>query len=214
MSISNSGKGIGLLEMANVLSARLPSLSAEERILMPSALFGEKAVVTTSFGATSAAFLHFVSSVVPGITVLNIRHGHETKETLDFTRFCEERFPINLVTEEAPHLPIPEMGSKAFEQFRQETKIKPLQRALSKQDAWFWLSGVMHDEMETRKSFTMARVRYGVVVIYPILDWAGEDAMHYCITNDLPLNHHYFDPCKGADQSLECGLHLEPQRAP
>lgn len=210
MDISGSGKGVNLLEMANVLSDQMVQLSTQDRIAMPYGLFGDKAIVTTSFGATSAAFLHLVSQVVPGITVLNIRHGHESEETLEFIHRCETRFPIKLVVEKAPHLPVPEIGSKAFEHFRQETKVKPLQRALSKLDIWFWISGVMHDEMETRKSFTMARVRHGVVVLYPILDWTSEDAMRYCIDHDLPLNRHYFDPCKGPDQSLECGLHQEP----
>ncbi|MGH9436832.1 MAG: hypothetical protein ACRD22_02815, partial [Terriglobia bacterium] len=50
-------------------------------------------------------------------------------------------------------------------------------------------------------------VRHGAIAIYPILDWKSDQALEYCIKNDLPVNNDYFDPCKGPDQSLECGLH-------
>lgn len=213
MTNSSVGKAINLLEMADVLAKRLPSLPAHERIAMLIALFGSKTVLTTSFGATSAALLHIVSRITTDITVLNIRHGHETQETLAFIEHCERQFPINLHTEKAPYLPIPKVGSKQFDEFRQATKVAPLRSALSELDVWFWLSGVMHDETESRKNLEMARVRHGVIVVYPILDWTSADALNYCIKHNLPINNHYFDPCKGPEQSLECGLHYDASSA-
>lgn len=209
MTTSDIGKGIGLFEMAKVLADSLPKLTARERVAMPMALFGRKAIITTSFGPTSAALLDLSSRVYPGVMVLNVRHGHETPETLAFIERCEKIFPIELVTIDAPHLRVPEPGGKEFDEFRQLTKVVPLRDALSKIDAWFWLSGVMHDETETRRTFEMASVRHGTIVIYPILDWTSARAFEYCIENNLPLNPDYFDPCKGPDQSLECGLHSD-----
>lgn len=209
MTASDIGKGIGLFEMAKVLADSLPKLSARERIAMPIALFGRKAIITTSFGPTSAALLDISSRVCPGVLVFNVRHGHETQETLAFIEQCTRIFPINLVTVNAPHLPIPEAASREFDEFRQATKIRPLRDALSEFGAWFWLSGVMHDESEARRTFDMAGVRHGAIVIYPILDWRSEQALNYCIENDLPINDNYIDPCKGPTQSLECGLHQD-----
>lgn len=209
MSTPGAGKGIELLEIAGVLADRLPKLPVAERIRMPMALFGRKTVITSSFGPTSAVLLDLASQVCPGITVLNVRHGHETPETLAFIERCEKIFPITLVTVNAPHLPVPTTGGREFDEFRQATKVRPLRDALSGLGAWFWLSGVMHDELETRRTFEMARVRHGAIAIYPILDWTSEQALKYCIDNDLPVNGNYFDPCKGPDQSLECGLHYD-----
>ncbi|MGI0133847.1 MAG: phosphoadenosine phosphosulfate reductase family protein [Candidatus Micrarchaeaceae archaeon] len=206
-SLGRTGKGIGLSEMAEALAERLPLLSVRDRILMPMGLFGERAIVTTSFGPTSAVLLDMASRACPGITVLNIRHGHETPGTLLFAEQCQELFPINLVVADAPRLPIPETGSREFEEFRQATKVVPLRKALLELGAWFWLTGVMHDETDARRDMEMARARHGAVAIYPILDWTSREAMQYCLTNDLPINGSYHDPCKGPGQSLECGLH-------
>lgn len=207
MITAGHNRGIEFSEIANVLAERLPSLPVRQRLLMPMALFGGKVIITTSFGPTSAVLLHLASNASPGVTVLNVRHGHETAETLAFMEQCEKCFPISLVSARAPDMPVPETGSGAFDEFQQVTKVRPLRDALSDLGAWFWLSGVMHDETETRRAMKMARVRHGAVAIYPILDWTSEQALEYCISNDLPVNNNYFDPCKGPDQSLECGLH-------
>lgn len=207
MTTSGSGKGIGLSEMAEVLAESLPGLSVRERLTMLMKLFGPKVVITTSFGATSAVMIHLATQLYSDVTVLNIRHGHETPETLAFIQECKRKFPINLVLINAPHLPVPTSGSREFDEFQQATKVRPLRDALSSLNVWFWFSGVMHDEMETRETMKMARVRHGAIAIYPILDWTSEQALEYCVTNDLPVNGNYFDPCKGPDQSLECGLH-------
>ncbi len=209
MTTAGGEKGIGLSAMAEVLAASLPKLSARDRLALPMALFGPRAVLTTSFGATSAVLLHLVTQVATDVTVLNIRHGYETPETLAFIEDCRSRFPIRLVTIQAPHLPVPAADSEEFDEFQQATKIRPLRQVLAEFGVWFWFSGVMHDEMETRRALRMARVRHGAISIYPILDWTSEQALEYCIRNNLPVNSHYFDPCKGPDQSLECGLHYD-----
>jgi len=175
---------------------------------MPMALFGSKAVVTTSFGTTSAVLLDLASRVNSDVTVVNVRHGHETSATLEFIEECKNHFPIKLFTATAPMLPAPRPGGADFDEFQQATKVRPLRCALTELGAWFWLSGVMHDETDTRREMEMARVRHGAIAIYPILDWTSEQALDYCVKNNLPINRDYFDPCKGPNQSLECGLHL------
>lgn len=209
MIAPGSEKGIGLSEMAAVLAKSLPKLPTIDRLSQMMTLFGERAVVTTSFGPTSAVLLDLAARIYPNITVLNIRHGHETGETLAFIEECCRRFPLDLRVIEAPHLPVPTMGSEEFNSFQQETKVKPLRMALRRMGTWFWLSGVMHDETQVRGSMEMARVRHGSIAIYPILDWTNDEALEYCISNDLPINSNYHDPCKGPDQTLECGLHYD-----
>lgn len=209
MIAPGSEKGIGLSEMAAVLAKSLPRLPTPDRLSQLMSLFGERAVVTTSFGPTSAVLLDLTARIYPNITVLNIRHGHETEETLEFIEECCRRFPIDLRVIEAPHLPVPDLNSDEFSLFQQETKVKPLRRALGEMGIWFWLSGVMHDETRMRNSMEMAHVRHGSIAIYPILDWTNRQALEYCISNDLPINSNYHDPCKGPDQSLECGLHYD-----
>lgn len=207
MSTAGYGKGIGLSEMAEVLAVQLPRIPTLERLRMLTTLFGPRTVLTTSFGPTSAVLLHLATRIFPEVCVLNISHGYETSETLEFIIECRRKFSIELLSISAPHLPVPSPIGNEFEEFQKATKIRPLRNTLEKLDIWFWFSGVMHDETGARKTMKMARVRHGAIAVYPLLDWTSEQALEYCISNDLPVNNHYFDPCKGPDQSLECGLH-------
>ncbi|NBP66737.1 MAG: phosphoadenosine phosphosulfate reductase, partial [Bacteroidetes bacterium] len=79
-------------------ASELISKGAEERIRWAIDKFQEQALVTTSFGAQSAAFLHLVSKVAPNFPVLFIDTGYHFPETLAFARALTERLNLNLKT--------------------------------------------------------------------------------------------------------------------
>lgn len=89
--------------------------------------------------------------------------------------------------------------------------MRPMRQALATESAKIWFSGVMHDETGERRVMSLVRKRLGIVAVYPILDWCTQDAAIYCEKHDLPVNRDYFDPCKGPDQRIECGLHTDTE---
>lgn len=190
------------------LNERLARMGARERMEEAVREFGEDLILATSFGPTAGVMLRLATQVYPGIRVVTIRHGYESEGTLQLARDYRRELGLNLRVYEAPKLLIPEEGTPEFEKFKRRVKIEPFQRALAEERPRAWLSGVMGEESEERRSFDFAMWRDGLVVIYPILDWAETDAHEYCLAHGLPINRTYYDPTKGLDQKSECGLHL------
>ncbi|HVC28089.1 MAG TPA: phosphoadenosine phosphosulfate reductase family protein [Gammaproteobacteria bacterium] len=196
-----------LEKTARRLATALRPISAEHRIVRVINEFGREAVITTSFGPTSAVLLHMVSTVCSGIRVIHVRHGHETPGTLYFAKQCRKRFPIDLRVYEAPRLPVPAWDTAEFTEFCRAIKVEPMQRALAQENAGIWFAGLIHHETMERRRMLIAQKRLGAIAVYPILDWCLQDAILYCENFNLALNTDYFDPCKGPNQKLECGLH-------
>jgi phosphoadenosine phosphosulfate reductase len=201
--------------MAPVADLNIPALiealtpmSAAQRIAHAYQEFGDGLILTTSFGPTAGVMLRLAATIVPSIRVITIRHGYESERTLHIAERFRRDLNLNLRVYQAPPTTVPEEGTPAFEEFKRRVKIEPFQRALAAEQPRAWLSGVMRDETEQRRSFDVAMQRDGLVVIYPILDWQETDAEEYCLAHGLPINRHYFDPTKGLNQKQECGLHL------
>ena len=72
------------------------SATAQERVNWAADLFGDDLIMTTSFGAQSAAMLHLVTSVLPDIPVVFIDTGYMFPETYRFAAELTERLELNL----------------------------------------------------------------------------------------------------------------------
>ena len=192
----------------SALNRRIASLHARERIQASYQEFGEDLILTTSFGPTAGIMLKLATYVYPDIRVVTIRHGYESQETLDLAERFTRDFGLNLHVYDAPKLLIPDENDPEFEAFKHKVKIEPFQKALAAERPKAWLSGVMREETEERKTFDFAMSRDGLIVIYPILDWTETDAEEFCLAYGLPSNGSYYDPTKGLSQTKECGLHL------
>ena len=190
------------------LNDRLAGVTAVERVRLAHEAFGEDLILATSFGRTAGVMLRLATEVYPGIRVINVRHGYESKQTLRIADVYRLRLKLNLKVYEAPKVLIPDEGTPEFEAFKQKVKIEPFQRALRAERPRAWLSGVMREETEARRSFDYVMQRDGLVVVYPLLDWEETDAEEFCLAHGLPLNPSYYDPTKGLDQKSECGLHM------
>jgi phosphoadenosine phosphosulfate reductase len=190
------------------ISAQLAPLGARERIGSAFDFFGKDLILATSFGTTAGVMLRLATQVYPGIRVITVRHGYESRRTLQLADYYRTHLNLNLKVYEAPRLPIPDEGTPAFEAFKQSVKVEPFRKALAIEQPAAWLSGVMREETETRKSFDFAMPKNGALAVYPILDWSPTDAEEFCLAHGLPLNNDYYDPAKGLSQKSECGLHL------
>src|SRR5512146_1564280 len=92
------------------LEAEFEELTPSERIARADAVFDGKLFLPISFNKTSPALLTMVLDTVPDIQVATIRHGYETPRTLELADHYQYRLGFNLLTKEAPMLPIPEEG--------------------------------------------------------------------------------------------------------
>lgn len=181
---------------------------APERIARAREEFGDDLILTTTFGQTAGVMLKLATAAMPGIRVINIRHGHETSRTLEIADHFTRTLDLNVHIYEAPRLSIPEEGTPEFERFKHVIKTETFQKMLEKEKPRAWLSGIMREETPERQTFDFVMNRGAVVAIYPILDWTEIDAREFCLAHHLPMNEHYYDPCKGLSQKKECSLHI------
>ena len=192
---------------ANSVARELEPLQATARIQHMVREFGRDVILTTSFGPTAGVMLKLVTDVMPDMRIITVMHGHETERTRELMEFYVDHLRINLRVYRAPYLPVPEIGTPEFAHFQRAIKFDPLQQALKTEVPRAWLSGVMREETEERKSFPFARMRGGILAVYPMLDWKPMKAIEYCIAQKLPMNEDYYDPSKGPKQDQECGIH-------
>ncbi|MGE5625557.1 MAG: phosphoadenosine phosphosulfate reductase family protein [Bacillota bacterium] len=189
------------------LDRELEALDAPGRVRRMVELHGRDVILTTSFGPTAGVMLKLVTDVLPDMRVVTIVHGHETKRTRELMDVYRARLKLNLKVYRAPHLPVPEVDTPEFAHFQRVVKFDPLQAALKAEAPKVWLSGIMREETAERRYFPFARMRGGILAVYPMLDWKPMDAIDYCIAQKLPMNEDYYDPSKGPRQDQECGIH-------
>jgi len=78
-------------------------LSAEQRVAWVLENFPRRVVLTSSFGAQSAASLHLVTTQQPDIPVVLVDTGYLFPETCQFINEMTERLALNLRTYRAGH---------------------------------------------------------------------------------------------------------------
>ena len=83
-------------EVGNRQIFDLESVTPGERVSWAADLFGDDLIMTTSFGAQSAAMLHLVTSILPDIPVVFIDTGYLFPETYHFAADLTERLNLNL----------------------------------------------------------------------------------------------------------------------
>ncbi|MCA9530280.1 MAG: phosphoadenylyl-sulfate reductase [Myxococcales bacterium] len=212
--------------------------TAEQLIAWAHHRYGERLVLSTSFGATSAVMLHLVSRAAPGIPVICIDTGYLFPETYRFAEELRERLglnlryygsPISAARQEALYGRLWEQGDEGVKRYLRMNKVEPMQRALVELGAEAWLAGLRSDQTEHRAGLPRVGMQDGRVKIHPILSWSAADVDAYMDEHDLPYHplyakgyrsigdHHStlpvtadMDPRAGRmlGKKRECGLHL------
>jgi phosphoadenosine phosphosulfate reductase len=195
------------------LDRELEPLDASARIRRMVADYGRDVILTTSFGPTAGVMLKLVTEIMRDMRVVTIVHGHETERTRELMDTYIRKFNLNLMLYSTPRLPVPEVDTPEFAHFQRVVKFDPLQLALKTEAPKVWLSGVMREETAERQYFPFARLRGGILAVYPMLDWTPMQAIDYCIAEKLPMNEDYYDPSKGTRQDQECGIHTRSLEA-
>jgi phosphoadenosine phosphosulfate reductase len=187
-----------------------------------------KVMITSSFAATSAYFLHIVSRIRPEQVIQFIDTGYHFPETLETVERVRRHYGLNLrMMTVPPH--DEELWKVDPENCCSAIKVGQLDRALAGKEAW--MSGLRRAESPTRANAPIVvRDLRGLVKVNPLATWSDLDVEGYIrdhdiITNPL-LSQGYLSigcwPCtkpvaegedprsgrwSGSDKT-ECGLHL------
>ena len=171
--------------------------TAQERVSWAADLFGDDLIMTTRFGAQSAAMLHLVTSVLPDIPVVFIDTGYLFPETYRFAAELTERLELNLkkyrspisaAEQEALHGRLWEQGADGLKTYNFMNKVEPMDRAIKELGARAWLAGLRRSQGESRASRRVVESQNKMTKIYPILDWDDRELHQYLEANGLPYH--------------------------
>jgi phosphoadenosine phosphosulfate reductase len=177
----------------------LEKSTAEERVCWAADTFGDRLVMTTSFGIQSAVMLHLVTRVVPDIPVVFIDTGYLYAETYRFAQELTTRLKLNLkvynTVISAARLEAiygklweAEAKSEALEHYKFITKKEPRDRAFRELGATAWLAGQMRVQSSTRKDLKAVQRQGKFTKIHPILDWDNRRVHRYLTEHQLPYH--------------------------
>lgn len=179
------------------ISSQMEDWSAQKRIAWAVDHFGDRLVLSSSFGAQAAVCLHLGITLKPDLPVILIDTGYLFPETYRFIDELTARLSLNLRVYRSPFSPawqearygrLWEKGKKGIEQYNQINKVEPMKRALIELRAKGWISGIRRSQSASRENAPIL-VRDGdCIKIHPIVDWTDHDVFKYLKSNDLPYH--------------------------
>jgi len=182
---------------ARLEGASLEGASAAERISWAVEEFGDKLVMSTSFGIQSALMLHMVTRIWKEIPVIFVDTGYLFPETYEFVESLTERLELNLqvytplwtaARQEAIHGKRWEQGNEGLESYNRDNKVEPMNRALQALGATAWLSGLRRVQSRSRSELQVVQQQKRTVKIHPVIDWTEKDVYEYLQANNLPFH--------------------------
>ena len=184
-------------EMLPVESERLERLPAEERVRWAVEQFGDRSILSTSFGIQSAVMLHLVTQIEPEIPVVFVDTGHLFPETYRFADELTGRLKLNLKVYQAPmtaarqealHGRQWEQGREGLEKYNFVNKVEPMNRAMQELGATAWLAGLRRTQARTREQLDIVQLQKRTYKIHPIVDWSERDVYQYLTKHGLPYH--------------------------
>jgi phosphoadenosine phosphosulfate reductase len=179
------------------LNAWLAARDATERVQWALATLPGEHVLSSSFGAQSAALLHLVTRENPRVPVVLIDTGYLFPETYRFADQLTERLTLDLrvyrpqigvAWMEARHGKLWEQGVDGIDRYNRLRKVEPMQRALGELHARTWIAGLRRSQASTRMDIDFLELRDGRWKFHPIADWSDRDVWRYLHANDLPYH--------------------------
>lgn len=179
------------------LNAWLEAQEAETRLDWALAHCQGPAVLSTSFGAQSAALLHLATRRAPELPVVLVDTGYLFPETYRFADGLTARLGLRLHVAqaeesaawfEARHGRLWEQGLAGIERYNRLRKIEPMQRALDGLGARLWIAGLRRSqspERARRQVLERAGPRWK---LHPLLDWSDRRIGAYLARHGLPYH--------------------------
>lgn len=214
----------------HTLNERYAPLNFEQRLRQLYLDFDPaKVMVTSSFAATSAYFLHVISSIRPEQVIHFIDTGYHFPETLNYRQYLIDLFRLKVVDVRA------EDWKHQFTQTEQTylkdpdfccsvNKVEPLEAI--KPNFHVWVSSLMRWQTDHRAGLPIFEIRRGMIKFNPMIDVTREERDAYIREHHLPFHPlvsrgyssigctHCTVPGDGRSgrwlgkPKTECGLHL------
>jgi phosphoadenosine phosphosulfate reductase len=161
--------------------------------------FGRDLVMSSSFGAESAALIHMAHSAQPGIRIIFVNTGYLFPETHQFMEDLRRRFNLNVWTYRTRNDPIAYLRKageenptwrKDIESCCAANKIEPFQRAMAEIAPKAWLRGIRRNQNSLRqeRQFVEWSARYNCFAVSPLLNWGAREIHAYLKQHDLPYH--------------------------
>ena len=175
----------------------LEGMSAEERVRWSMDRFGDRLILTTSFGIQSAVMLHLVTRLNPEIPVVFIDTGYLFPETYRFADQLTQRLGLNLkvynprvsaARQEALFGKRWELGGEQLDRYNLLNKVEPMDRAVRELGAEAWLAGLRRTQSSSREDRPVLQVQNKVTKLHPIIDWDNREVYRYLSENNLPYH--------------------------
>ncbi len=177
-------------------SARLNDLPAEDLVRWAGDCFGDKLVLTASFGGASGmVLLDMVHRLAPSVPVVLIDTGVLFPQTYQSVLDAEKHYGIK-VERISPARSMPaqavefgdELWKRAPDQCCNMRKVEPLAAALHGKRAW--MTAVRRDQSDTRAQTQAVtwNARHGLVKLAPLVRWSEEEIWAYVHMNGVPFN--------------------------
>jgi len=179
----------------DALNVWLESLDAGGRLAWALANTPGRAVLSTSFGAQSAAVLHLVTQRAPELPVVLVDTGYLFPDTYRYADELTQRFGINLKVYrpqigiawmEARFGKLWENGIDGLQRYNQLRKVEPMQRALRELEVGCWHAGLRRGQSSSRSGIEVLQIKDGRFKFHPIADWTDIDVGAYMLLHDLP----------------------------
>jgi phosphoadenosine phosphosulfate reductase len=175
----------------------LENATAEDRVRWAAERFGDRLVMTTSFGIQSAVMLRLVTRIVPEIPVIFIDTGYLFPETYRFADALARQLALNLkiynpamtaARQEALYGKEWEQGIEGIERYNFINKVEPMERAVRELGATAWLTGLRRSQASTRRELKVVHNQNKVAKVHPIIDWDNRRVHRYLTDNALPYH--------------------------
>jgi phosphoadenosine phosphosulfate reductase len=175
----------------------------------------QKPIVTTNFRPYEATILHLCVQAMPNIPVIWCDTGYNTPDTYRCARTIIEKLDLNIdlfVPEQTTAyrdvvMGIPSVNDPLHQQFTEEVKLEPFNRAMEKHAPDVWFTNLRKGQTAFRDGLDILSLgKDGVLKVSPFYYYSDTELDLYLQEHNLPNEFKYFDPTK-ALENRECGLH-------
>jgi phosphoadenosine phosphosulfate reductase len=216
-------------------NARLEAATPEERLAFAVETWGDRLLLSSSFGAGSGVLLHMWSRVAPHLPVVLVDTGFLFDETLAYKDLLARELGLRVEIARPAVARDDFLWEHGADVMARDpdfccarNKIDPLKPYIARSLAW--ISGVRRDESPSRAGTPILQpTEGGPVKVYPLATMTGAEAAAYLEAHSIPEHplkaRRYLSigcfPCtepvpEGADEragrwagkgKTECGLH-------
>lgn len=175
----------------------------------------DNAIVTTNFRPYEQCILHACTQVKKDIPVIWVDSGYNTPSLYRHAQKSIEDLNLNIDIF-APKLSkayrdvilgIPEIDTPEHDEFTQQVKLEPFNRAMQAYQPKVWFTNLRKGQTTLRNSLDILSIDgKGRLKVSPFYHYSDTEMEAYLTANQLEKEENYYDPTK-ALANRECGLH-------